>query len=322
MDITSLYYFRELTKDLHMTRTANRLFISQQTLSNHIIRMEESLGVKLFHRKPALSLTYAGEKVLRFADTVLAEQANLTDILAEVKQDDTGVINLGGSTLRLNACLPVILPFFTERYPHVELRIDDDITKNLEPMVTGGDLDMAMIASTSDDPNLIQTELMKDQIFLCIPHDLLVSCYGEDTAAALEEKSIHGADIADFSRLPFMLFNNRLGKQVQHCFDEAGFTPKPYITCSYMQLYLSIAFRGPAAFYSTRMALLSRHHEIPDSLNIFPLLLNGERMYQDLNLIRNRQRYLTKYSSYLIELMQQFFSTVQDTKIAQIAKKD
>ena len=70
------------------------------------------------------------------------------------------------------------------------------------------------------------------------------------------------------------------------------------------------------------MALLSRHHEIPDNLNIFPLLLNGERMYQDLNLIRNRQRYLTKYSSYLIELMQQFFSTVQDTRIAQTAKKD
>ena len=36
MDLTSLYYFSELAKDLHMTRTANRLFISQQTLSNHI----------------------------------------------------------------------------------------------------------------------------------------------------------------------------------------------------------------------------------------------------------------------------------------------
>ena len=63
MDTLSLYYFSELAKDLHITRTANRLFISQQTLSNHIMRLEEYYGVKLLNRKPSLSLTYAGEYV-------------------------------------------------------------------------------------------------------------------------------------------------------------------------------------------------------------------------------------------------------------------
>ena len=57
MDTLSLYYFSELAKDLHITRTANRLFISQQTLSNHIMRLEEYYGVKLLNRKPSLSLT-------------------------------------------------------------------------------------------------------------------------------------------------------------------------------------------------------------------------------------------------------------------------
>ena len=67
MDLISLYYFSELAKDLHMTRTANRLFISQQTLSNHIQRLEDYYGTKLFYRKPSLSLTTAGEFVLSFA---------------------------------------------------------------------------------------------------------------------------------------------------------------------------------------------------------------------------------------------------------------
>ena len=40
MDIESLYYFSELSKSLNMTHTANRLYISQQTLSNHIQRLE------------------------------------------------------------------------------------------------------------------------------------------------------------------------------------------------------------------------------------------------------------------------------------------
>ena len=40
MEIISLYYFSEAAKDLHITETANRQHITQQTLSNHILRLE------------------------------------------------------------------------------------------------------------------------------------------------------------------------------------------------------------------------------------------------------------------------------------------
>lgn len=44
MNLQSLYYFSELAKTLHMTQTAERLFISQQNLSNHIQRLENYYG--------------------------------------------------------------------------------------------------------------------------------------------------------------------------------------------------------------------------------------------------------------------------------------
>ena len=115
MDLTSLYYFSELAKDLHMTRTANRLFISQQTLSNHIQRLEDYYGTKLLHRKPALSLTTAGEFVLGFAEVIKKEEVNLKDILSDVAQQERGVLRFGASSLRLNTCLPAILPQFSAR---------------------------------------------------------------------------------------------------------------------------------------------------------------------------------------------------------------
>ena len=110
MDLISLYYFTELAKDLHMTRTASRLFISQQTLSNHIQRLERYYQVSLFHRKPALSLTTAGEFVLAFAEDVLKEHANLKDILSDLERQERGVLRFGASTLRLGMCLPAVLP--------------------------------------------------------------------------------------------------------------------------------------------------------------------------------------------------------------------
>ena len=47
MELVSLYYFTELAKDLHMTRTAERLYISQQALSNRIARLESYYGTPL-----------------------------------------------------------------------------------------------------------------------------------------------------------------------------------------------------------------------------------------------------------------------------------
>ena len=73
MELISLYYFSEAAKDLHITETANRLHITQQTLSNHILRLERDFGAQLLNRKPSISLTYAGEFVLAFAETVLKE---------------------------------------------------------------------------------------------------------------------------------------------------------------------------------------------------------------------------------------------------------
>ena len=132
MDTLSLYYFSEVAKDLHITRTANRLFISQQTLSNHILRLEESFGAKLLYRKPTLTLTYAGEYVLTFAEKIIRESSNLKDIIAD---KDTGAILFGASILRMNTLLPDIMPVFSDRYPNVELRISDGYSKNLEDLV-------------------------------------------------------------------------------------------------------------------------------------------------------------------------------------------
>ena len=208
MDLISLYYFSELAKDLHMTRTANRLFISQQTLSNHIQRLEDYYGTKLFYRKPSLSLTTAGEFVLSFARVVNKEQVNLKDILSDIAHQERGVLRFGASNLRLNMCLPAILPQFSARYPHVDIRITDAVTKQLEPLVLNDSLDFAITLNGEDHPRLVSHQLMDDQVYLCVADTLLQSYYGVE-AQILKEKAIRGAEVKDFARLPFCVFNNR-----------------------------------------------------------------------------------------------------------------
>lgn len=310
MDVISLYYFSELAKDLHMTRTANRLFISQQTLSNHIQRLEEYYGVQLLHRKPTLSLTCAGEFVLAFAKTVNREELNLKDILSDVEQQERGVLRFGASTLRMNACLPAVLPEFSARYPNVEIRITDTISSKLEPMVQEGQLDFAIVLSGDPDPKLVNHHLMNDQVYLCVADSLLEEYYG-DEAASLKECAIHGANVKDFSRLPFCLLSNRMGRRIQECFAEARIMPRAYLTSTYTQISTTVCFQRLAACFASQMNLVNERSQIPEDINIFPLLYQNQPLTQHLSLIRHKDRYLSHYAKLFLELVFQYFARAE-----------
>lgn len=66
-----LKYFLMVAEELNITRAAERLYISQQSLSNHISNMERELNVKLFTRSPKLALTYAGDLLVDTATQIL-----------------------------------------------------------------------------------------------------------------------------------------------------------------------------------------------------------------------------------------------------------
>lgn len=314
MDLTSLYYFSELAKDLHMTRTANRLFISQQTLSNHIQRLEEHFGVKLLHRKPTLSLTYAGEHVLAFAERVGSEYTNLQDILADVEHQERGAISFGASSMRMNTCLPYILPEFTARYPHVELRLTDALSSQLESMVLDGQLDFALILPDEPNARLINRHLLHDQVYLCVPDPLLKEYFGEG-AEPLKFKALGGANVADFAALPFCMHENRLGHKLMECFEEAGSTPNIYLTSADTRITSTMCFQGVAACFATHMRLINRKADIPDNINIFPVYHHEQPLSQRLSLIRRKDRYLPHYARFFLELLFRYFDDLEHIRL-------
>ena len=66
-----LKYFLMVAEELNITRAAERLYISQQSLSSHISNMERELNVKLFTRSPKLALTYAGDQLVQTATQII-----------------------------------------------------------------------------------------------------------------------------------------------------------------------------------------------------------------------------------------------------------
>ena len=317
MELISLYYFTELAKDLHMTRTAERLFISQQTLSNHIARLESYYGASLLYRKPKLSLTPAGEYVLSAANSILREESKLKDILFDVERQERGLMRFGASTLRMNTSLPHVLPTFSQRYPKVEIRLTDTISSELIELVLNEKLDLAVTVVKKEDPRLVETRLIDDQIYLCVSDSLLKQYYGSE-AESLKQKSAHGASVGDFAKLPFCILQNRIGELIYDCFAEAHVTPWPYITSTYTSIGATICFERLAAAFVPRVCLADLHSAIPDDINILPLLHQGVPLMQQVYLIHLKDRYMPRPFVYFENLLTEHYRDIECVNLERI----
>lgn len=303
MDLTSLYYFQELSKDLNMTRTAQRLYISQQTLSNHIQRLEQYYGTQLLYRKPALALTCAGEFVLSFAQVMGKEERNLKDILSDIEHQERGSLRFGASSARGTQFLPRILPDFYQKYPKVEVRFVEGLSAKLEKKIANGELDFAVVLSDHYDADLVEHEFLEEEVYLCVHESLLRQYYSPQEVREIKVRSAQGADLKDFARLPFSLMTNRLGGRLRERFRRAGVEPWVFFTGPSTAQTLPLCTAGTAACFSTNLSLADRMDRIGDQVNIFPIMDQGKPMVQRLSLLRHRQRYLTHFAKYFMQLL-------------------
>ena len=320
MDIISLYYFSELCKELNMTKTAERVFTSQQTLSNHIKRMEDELGVRLFNRKPSLTLTLAGEMVLDFARNTILGYESLNEAIPDIMTQKRGTLRFGGSAARLNACVPRILSLFSSRYPNMEVRLTDSISVNLEKMVTDGLLDLAIVLSEAELPGLKSEALIQEQLYLCVPDELLEEYYPDDMDR-IKEKAINGIFVKQIQKLPFCMMTNRMGNMLQSCFDEEKITPNVYARSSYSRLGIALSEEGKAVSVVSQMHLLGMHGKMLPNVNIFPLRSNSGLLSIPLSLIWLQDAKLSPYMLYFIELIKDYFFSVEKKFMGRVTSK-
>ncbi|MBQ3403619.1 MAG: LysR family transcriptional regulator [Synergistaceae bacterium] len=321
MELESLYYFAETARDLHITRTAGRLHISQQTLSNHIARLEAYYGAKLFYRYPTLQLTSAGKEVLQFAQKVHQEELNLKAVLTDTLQSDTGEIVISASSPRFNYYLPDVLEKFSAKYPNVTIDLIDRTSDESELLVQKNQVDFAVTVDT--DAHRLRVNIKascEDPVYFCVSDKLLHKYYGEDMYD-LREKAFQGAELGDFSRLPFLIVSplGRMGRRIARCFDDAGYEPKTYLKAGYTTIMAPLCNAALAGCFTSHMNLARWHYQMNDDVNIFPLYFRGRPVLLNICVIYSRQRYLNHHCRDFIDLLEEQFSVIGGEKLARVS---
>lgn len=170
MDIRYLEYILVLAETGNMTRAANKLYISQPTLSQFLSKQEQELGTPLFQRSGGVyTLTAVGQLYADYARKVLT----LTDILEkDIQRISTASrISIGTSASRAMQMLTSILVDFRKYYPRVELALSDDNLRAMKNAIAKGEVDIAFITANSLDQYKTQSlELKKEEVVFAAPN--------------------------------------------------------------------------------------------------------------------------------------------------------
>ncbi|WP_307818405.1 LysR family transcriptional regulator [Streptomyces sp. MBT62] len=123
--VRDLRYFVAVAEELHFTRAAERLYVSQPALSKQIRALERQLGAELFRRdRQGVTLTASGAALLPYAERVLALWAEGASALAEVSAAERSTLVVGMSTSPgRGGLLPAIRSRFTAARPEAVVRL-------------------------------------------------------------------------------------------------------------------------------------------------------------------------------------------------------
>jgi LysR family hydrogen peroxide-inducible transcriptional activator len=170
MTLTELKYIVAVAREKHFGRAADACFVSQPTLSVAIKKLEEELEVKLFERSAnEISVTPLGEEIIRQAQSVLEQAANIKEIAKRGKDPLAGPLKLGVIYTIGPYLLPSLVREAIARTPQMPLMLQENFTVRLLEMLRTGEIDCAIMAEPFPDTGLAVAPLYDEPFVVAVP---------------------------------------------------------------------------------------------------------------------------------------------------------
>ncbi|NMG05836.1 LysR family transcriptional regulator [Brasilonema sp. UFV-L1] len=236
MELRHLRYFVAVAEELHFGRAAQRLHMTQQPLSQQIRQLEDELGVLLFHRtKRRVQLTEPGKAFLAEARHILLKATQAVEIVRQVAQGESGRLKVGFSGFATYSVLPKALRIFRERFPRVELELEEMTTTAQVQALQEQQIHLGLMIPPIPDASLTLEPILKEPLVVILPETHPLATQPELALSMLANES-------------FILVSRQLEPgyydQCISLFQQAGFSPKVVQKASQKQTILGLVSAG------------------------------------------------------------------------------
>ena len=238
-------YVYAVYRERSFTKAAQKLYISQPSLSATVSKLEDKLGFPIFRRGgKELQLTPMGEKYIAAAEKILSIQRQFESEVDDLLQLCKGSIVLGATTFIASYVLPGLLRKFNSLYPDIEVKLYVEQSTVLREMLEKGLVDVAIDNTLSCKADYEYTLLMQEQILIGVPRDDPINDRLQQLrlreGEALENQP--KVNISQFADQRFILLKpgNHMRQTADSIFKEQGIAPK--VCYEFDQLMTSISF--------------------------------------------------------------------------------
>ena len=246
MELNSFSIFLMVVEEMSFTRAAERLYITQQSLSGHIKRLEDHYNVKLFRRRPVLKLTPAGETMAFYARQILDAEQAMSSRFADLNQRAAGILRLGISPQRSSAFFPGIWSRYHAEYRNISVRLHNKLTNQLLEDLQSGQIDMMVGVDIPELANLRVIPLAREQL-RCIIHEAVMKDYFPTRwQDMLKRYAQEGVDLIELKDLPLILLSptNRLRRPIDQLFRKHNAIPHISLETSSHGLLFQLGCQG------------------------------------------------------------------------------
>ncbi|WP_026915963.1 LysR substrate-binding domain-containing protein [Christiangramia portivictoriae] len=173
MTITQLHYVLAVAEHKNFTKAAQKVFVTQPTLSMQIQKLEEELDITIFDRtKKPIQLTEVGQKIVQQARNIVNESDRIKDIVDQQKGFIGGIFRLGVIPTIMPTLLPMFIGNFMKKFPKVKLKIEELHTEAIIEKLKEGHLDAAIAATPLQIEGIKENVLYYEPFVPYIPKEM------------------------------------------------------------------------------------------------------------------------------------------------------
>lgn len=167
MDFKQIEAFVYVAKYKSFSKAAEKLLLSQPTISTHINTLEEELNVKLFDRlSKEVVLTEAGQILLPYSVDMMDLRERAHEAIKEFLNEISGKLRIGSSTIISEFIIPKIIGEFKKEYPKTYFTLDVGNSQTIVQRIFDGVLDLGIVTRKIPKKDLEYKLIIKDKIVL------------------------------------------------------------------------------------------------------------------------------------------------------------
>ena len=199
-----------LGRMLNFRQAAGQLHLSQSALSTQILRIEDSLGVRLFDRTTrSVRLTAAGEVFMQQAATLQVAFREAIAAVSGIAGAERGQVAVAALPSLAARWLPRVLMAYRQAHPGVALKVHDTLSGPAFDLVRAGQVDFALTAADPQHADLHYVPMMSDSFILLIPQGHALArgkgpVRWADTAEMQHVSMVHPSSVRQYTEWAFL----------------------------------------------------------------------------------------------------------------------